>query len=346
MQTTQQQSIIGNQVKLSISKAFAISLQGIKIRLGRALVTLSGVLLGIAFLMSILTTELINSTTQHEQELIQKTSLMMTTVKSEVGDLKNRDIAVYQFGKLDETQSRFVRDIIREGAKLQVYGGTIKGTKKVSSLNELGANSSILLILGDNEPKEPINLDVVVNNLTQPVIIDTIADRAEFTVNNYRYSSFFGDSAAMQLSNEELAKKADQEHFRTVWIVVISLLVTVIGIANALLMSVTERFKEIGTMKCLGALSSFIRQMFLIESALIGVAGSILGAIIGALFPLITYGFTLGFGIVFTSMNYGLLFGAIFLSIIAGTILSIIAAIYPATFASKMVPAMALRSNV
>jgi len=346
MQTTQQ-SIIGNQVKLSIAKAFAISLQGIKIRLGRALVTLSGVLLGIAFLMSILTTELINRTTQQEQELIQRTSLMMTTVKSEVGELKGRNIALYLLGDLDETESRFVNDIAHyEKAKLQVYGGNIKGATKVSSLEELGKESPILIILGDKTSDTPINLDVVINNLSQPVVVDSVANRAEFTINNYRYLSFFGDSSTMEVSNEEVAQKAKQERFRTIWIVVISLLVTVIGIANALLMSVTERFKEIGTMKCLGALSSFIRQMFLIESALIGVAGSFLGALVGALFPLITYGFTLGFGIVFTSMNYGMLVGAIVLSIIAGTILSIIAAIYPATFASKMIPAMALRSNV
>ena len=346
MQTTQQ-SIIGNQVNLSIAKAFAISLQGIKIRLGRALVTLSGVLLGIAFLMSILTTELINRTTQQEQELIQKTSLMMTTVKSEVGELKERNIALYISGNLNETESRFVNDIVHhEKAKLHVYGGNIKGATKVSSLEELGTDSPILVILGDNTPATPLNLDAVISNLSQPVVVDSVANRAEFTINNYRYLSFFGDSSTMEVSNEEALQKAKQERFRTIWIVVISLLVTVIGIANALLMSVTERFKEIGTMKCLGALSSFIRQMFLIESALIGVAGSFLGAIIGALFPLITYGFTLGFGIVFTSMNYGMLVGAIVISIIAGTILSIIAAIYPATFASKMIPAMALRSNV
>ena len=65
------------------------------------------------------------------------------------------------------------------------------------------------------------------------------------------------------------------------WVVVISLLVTVIGITNALLMSVTERFKEIGTMKCLGALSGFIRQLFLIESMFIGLVGSLAGIVIG-----------------------------------------------------------------
>ena len=44
------------------------------------------------------------------------------------------------------------------------------------------------------------------------------------------------------------------------------MLVAFVGVLNAMLMSVTERFREIGTMKCLGALNSFIVKLFLIES--------------------------------------------------------------------------------
>ena len=47
-------------------------------------------------------------------------------------------------------------------------------------------------------------------------------------------------------------------------------------VLNAMLMSVTERFREIGTMKCLGALSAFVRQIFLFESCLIGAVGGLL----------------------------------------------------------------------
>ena len=46
------------------------------------------------------------------------------------------------------------------------------------------------------------------------------------------------------------------------WIVILSLLVCVVGIVNAQLMAVTERFREIGTMKCLGALDRFILGSF------------------------------------------------------------------------------------
>ena len=71
------------------------------------------------------------------------------------------------------------------------------------------------------------------------------------------------------------------------WIIVISLLVTVIGIANSMLMSVTERFRDIGTMRCLGALSGFVRTLFLVEAAFMGVVGGAFGAVVSTFTDLI-----------------------------------------------------------
>jgi len=59
---------------------------------------------------------------------------------------------------------------------------------------------------------------------------------------------------------------AIQQRSKDNWLVVLSLLVCLVGIANAMLMSVTERFREIGTMKCMGALDGFIIKLFILES--------------------------------------------------------------------------------
>src|SRR5713101_3030252 len=71
------------------------------------------------------------------------------------------------------------------------------------------------------------------------------------------------------------------QHDRQVWLVTLSLVVCTVGIANSMLMSVTERFKEIGTMKCLGAMDGFIVKLFLLEAGFLGVLASVLGWIVG-----------------------------------------------------------------
>ena len=48
---------------------------------------------------------------------------------------------------------------------------------------------------------------------------------------------------------------------KDIWLIIMSLIVCVVGIANSMLMAVTERVQEIGTMKCLGALDSLCRTV-------------------------------------------------------------------------------------
>ena len=52
------------------------------------------------------------------------------------------------------------------------------------------------------------------------------------------------------------------------WLVAVALVVSVVGITNAMLISVYERYREIGTMKCIGALDQHILMLFLVESIL------------------------------------------------------------------------------
>src|SRR5579864_6957994 len=68
---------------------------------------------------------------------------------------------------------------------------------------------------------------------------------------------------------------------RQQWLAIMALLVCFVGIMNSMLMSVTERFREIGTMKCLGALDRFIVTLFFIEAALMGVIASFVGWLLG-----------------------------------------------------------------
>lgn len=126
------------------------------------------------------------------------------------------------------------------------------------------------------------------------------------------------------------------------WLISLSLLVCVVGIVNAQLMAVTERFREIGTMKCLGALDRFILRLFLLEAFIQGLAGSCSGAFIGLLFALTSSFFLFG-SLVLANLPFTKLFQTMLTAIAIGCFLSLVGVIYPAFKAARMQPVEAMR---
>ncbi|OEU65282.1 MAG: hypothetical protein BA863_08540 [Desulfovibrio sp. S3730MH75] len=126
------------------------------------------------------------------------------------------------------------------------------------------------------------------------------------------------------------------------WIVILSLLVCTVGIINAQLMAVTERFREIGTMKCLGALDSFVLRLFVLEASMQGVVGSLLGAIAGGVIAILLGMLRFGFDAIkyLPLSDIGM---SVLYSIIVGFGLSLVGVFYPALIAAKMRPIEAMR---
>jgi uncharacterized membrane protein YhaH (DUF805 family) len=145
------------------------------------------------------------------------------------------------------------------------------------------------------------------------------------------------------------------EAARSMWLIALSLLVCGVGITNSMLMSVTERFREIGTMKCLGALSQFVVKIFMIEAILMGFIASTLGWAVGTLLMVLA---KLAAGVPksapagtvwYGSLDAGDLFGltgTFWFCVILGTILTALATYIPARQAANIPPAAALRSDV
>ena len=126
------------------------------------------------------------------------------------------------------------------------------------------------------------------------------------------------------------------------WLMFVALIVSVVGITNAVLISVYERYREIGTLKCIGAMDRHILLLFLVESLIQGGIGGILGFFLGIIGALISTGTTTGFDIILkvpATEILTLFLGSTFLSIF----LSVIATIYPARHAAKLNPVEALR---
>ena len=185
-------------------------------------------------------------------------------------------------------------------------------------------------ILGDSLQIQQINVKAnSVNNLLR-----TDSEITDLISKNHK-----GEQDFEVLSGKEIAKTSSNLIQTASWILAlvagISLVVGGIGIMNIMLVNVSERTREIGIRKALGANNRHILFQFLTESIIIAVAGGIFGFVLG-------FSFAFGVSIVlpfkpFISWQIALLIGII--SILVG----IIFGIYPALRASRKDPIESLR---
>ncbi|WP_022882894.1 ABC transporter permease [Gryllotalpicola ginsengisoli] len=120
-------------------------------------------------------------------------------------------------------------------------------------------------------------------------------------------------------------------------IAALSLLVGGIGVMNIMLVSVTERTREIGLRKALGAPPGAIRNQFLVEAAILGLTGGVIGAALGVIAALVLPG-VIGSSIVLSGAAIG---GSLVVAIGIGLVFGV----YPATRAAKLAPIDALRTE-
>lgn len=130
---------------------------------------------------------------------------------------------------------------------------------------------------------------------------------------------------------------------RTRWLIVLSFIVCVVGVANAMLMSVTERFTEIATMKCLGAMDGFVMMMFVFEAMLQGVLGGVVGTLLGMMLAVVRAAVEFGQLLGASMGAVGELLLASGASFLVGIALAALAAIGPAWIASRLAPMEAMR---
>ncbi|HPD95477.1 MAG: ABC transporter permease [Bacteroidales bacterium] len=123
--------------------------------------------------------------------------------------------------------------------------------------------------------------------------------------------------------------------FAATFIGLITLIGAAVGLMNIMLVAVTERTREIGTRKAIGAKSSFIKQQFLSEAILICLIGGILGVMFGILIGNVVSMLTSSPFII----PWGWMFGGLLISFIVGMTSGYI----PAVKASRLDPIEALR---
>lgn len=124
-------------------------------------------------------------------------------------------------------------------------------------------------------------------------------------------------------------------------IAAISLLVGGVGIMNIMLVSVTERTREIGLRKAVGATNNDILKQFLLESVILTIIGGVIGIILGSLLSLLV-AVAINY---FLDLNWSFTISgvAIFLGLGVSAFIGLVFGLYPARKASQKSPIEALR---
>ena len=149
-------------------------------------------------------------------------------------------------------------------------------------------------------------------------------------------------SADFTVSSQDALVSTATSVYRTLTVLLtgiaaLSLLVGGIGVMNIMLVSVTERTREIGLRKALGAPPTAIRRQFLTEASVLGLAGGVIGAVLGivaakVLPRLLSTSIVVSPAAVVGSIAVALAIGLVF-------------GVYPAVRAARLAPIDALRSE-
>lgn len=182
----------------------------------------------------------------------------------------------------------------------------------------------------------------VINVMVEDVQIKSVAsEEAEGLFRVIRKVPLGADNNFAVQQNNSLVEMVNnllgQIGVAAIAIAIVTLLGSVIGLMNIMLVSVVERTREIGISKALGARASVIRQQFLLESILI----SLLGGVLGIFFSLII-GLSLSS---YFDVGFVIPWAWILLGVTICSIVGVVSGIYPALKASRLDPIVALRTS-
>ena len=224
------------------------------------------------------------------------------------------------------------KDISLNGEKY-----TVVGVLKSKGSSIMGDSNAIVIVpitslMRQNNTKAINTINIQANSSEESV-------SAKGNIEEYLLDYFGDEDSYMVFSQDEMLETIGEVTGMLTamlgGIAGISLLVGGIGIMNIMLVTVTERTREIGIRKAIGAGRSNILIQFLIESSVMSGVGGIIGAIAGVA---VSYAVSNMMGITY-SINIPVIIGAFVFSLAVGVFFGL----YPANKASKLKPVDALR---
>jgi putative ABC transport system permease protein len=260
-------------------------------------------------------------------------------------DLEDKDTHKITIGYWTAYKTFKVRDSYKEvkiGDKIEIKD---QGFKVIGIMEEIGNRDDDMTITMSIDDAERLfdvsgEYDFFFVKVKEGADPEDVAERIRDRLEDERDEEDFTVMTAAQLS-ETVGGILSAVSAVLIGIGAISLLVGGVGIMNTMYTSVTERTREIGIYKALGAENNTILTLFLVESGLIGIFGGLIGIVLGFGMALVVemVGREMGVGLLHAWISWELTAFALIFSFSIG----VFAGFLPARSAAKMNPVDALR---
>lgn len=239
-----------------------------------------------------------------------------------------------------------LQDPIGKNLRLKGQPFTVIGTLREKGDGLMGDDQDNIIMMPATTLRQrlrgshrPQYTDIAFVKVTDETKMESVANRIEYQLRaRHRLKEGTDNDFTVRLMTEMVEKVRSVGLILSILLAAIasiSLIVGSIGIMNMMLVSVTERTREIGTRKALGAPNRWIMFQFLAESVLISFIGSFIGMLLGVIFSQI--------GGIYLGKEVPISVWSVIISVSVAVIVGVASGLMPAMKAMKLDPIEALR---
>ena len=238
-----------------------------------------------------------------------------------------------------------------KGEPFQVVGivaASSKSTKVINSYSDyhmyadngssgtvMSPNTAWPIVYQFDEPQNAALRADTTDNMTQ--VGETASEIINASFPTLDTSEACYDSPSIKQAAQQLQDLSDSSGKQLIWIAGISLIVGAIGVMNIMLVSVTERTREVGLKKALGAKRGVILGQFLTEASVLTCIGGLIGVISGLVLAKIIS--------LLTGTPTAISIPAMLLAVLLSIVIGVISGVIPAVKAANLNPIDALRRD-